>query len=402
MSDSSSLVGEKREPGRLLLLSLVISRFATQPPAILTGLLLIDIGLAFGCSVGIIGQIRTLSAVVTVVFALLMGVLSSRFNHKSLLMLGLVFYCISAIGCGFASSFNVMLVAYSLSGLGLAMVAPMANTLVATYFPLEKRPSVIGLILAGAALSFVIGAPTIGIIDGLWGWRIAFLGFALPISLLSLSLASKGIPPVTSGHKTIFSYGKYLEGFEAVFSNRSAVACLAGEVLRVSTFMVFYMYSISFLRQRYLISTGFASIIITCLALCYTLGSLITGRLVNRFGRKSLTVVATLISSVFAISFALSPNPWIAVALIFIGGLFSGINSSAAQSLDLEQVPEFRGAMMSLSTAALNMGEALGAGVGGLVLLVYNWEFVGLSLGLMGIVAALVYYIFVIDPTRNQ
>jgi predicted MFS family arabinose efflux permease len=121
---------QKRSPGRLTLPALVVSRFAIEVPGILTGLLLIDIGLTFGYSVGVAGQIRTICSIVAVFFALLMGILSVRFKHKLLLMTGLLLVSISALACSFASSFNVMLLSYSISGLGMAMVSPMAFALV--------------------------------------------------------------------------------------------------------------------------------------------------------------------------------------------------------------------------------------------------------------------------------
>ena len=399
MSDGTPAV-EGRSNGRFILASLVSSRFATQPPAILTGLLLIDIGETFGCSVGVMGQMRTLSAIVTFIFALLMGALSVRFSHKSLLTTGLSFFCVSALVCSIAQSYASMLVAYSLSGLGLGMVAPMVTTLVAAYFPLERRARAIGLIMAGAALSAVVGAPIIGFIAGLWGWRITFIGFVLPISLLSLLLAMKILPSAVGGQQVGMSGGRYFTGFKAVFANGSAIACLVAEMLRVSGFIVFYIYSASFLRQRFLMSTGFTSLFFPLTALCYTLGSFVSGRLVASFGRKPVTVAAILLSGVSTISFILSPSLWLALMLNLIGCLFAGINSSAAQSLNLEQVPEFRGAMMSMSTAAMNLGEAIGAGMGGLALLLFGYEALGVSLGAMAIAAAMIYHLLTTDPTR--
>ena len=170
MSEDSPL-SEKRSPGRLFLPSLAFSYFATGPIGVLTGLLLIDISLTFGCDVGVMGQINTVYYLAAVVFGLFMGVLSVRFRHKSLLMGGLLFVGISALGCYFASNFNLMLTLYSFSGVGMAMVSPMAISLIGEHLPLEKRGNAIGWIIAGGALSYVIGAPIIGFIAGLGDWR---------------------------------------------------------------------------------------------------------------------------------------------------------------------------------------------------------------------------------------
>ena len=392
---------EKRSHGRLILPSLSISHFALGSPGILTGLLLIDIGLTFGCPVGIMGQIRTASSIVGFISALLVGVLSVRFEHKSLTMIGLSFIIISALGCSFAVNFNMMLLLYPLTGMGMAMVMPMTMTLVAEHFPLDKRGSAIGWLVAGGSLSYVIGAQAIVFIAGIGGWRLAYLGFVLPALITALLFTTVGIPPTSLGYQTSTSRGSYLEGFRAVFSNRSAIACVAGTVLRSAAFQVVLLYGTSFLRQRFLISRGFGSIFMTSGALCYTLGSLVTARFMNKFGRKTLTVLAVFLAGVFTIAFILSPNLWLALAMDFPGAWFFGMSVSAAQSLTLEQISKFRGTMMSINSAAGSMGTALGAGIGGFVLLLYGWELVGISLGAMGVAAAVIYFILAIDPART-
>jgi len=60
------------------------SRLAIQPSAILTGFVLIDIGLTFGYSVGVMGQMFTAASIAAMVTALLMSILSIKYSHKSL------------------------------------------------------------------------------------------------------------------------------------------------------------------------------------------------------------------------------------------------------------------------------------------------------------------------------
>jgi len=57
--------------------------------------------------------------------------------------------------------------------------------------------------------------------------------------------------------------------------------------------------------------------------------------------------------------------------------------------------------MMSLSSAAENLGMALGAGVGGLALIWFGYGGVGGALGVICIIAAIIYYFFVNDPTST-
>jgi len=402
MTEKPVSTEEKRSPGKLIQPSLVLSRFAVQPHGLLIGLLLVDIGLTFGVPVGVAGQIRTISYVASVIFALLMGVLSLRFRHKSLLLIGLLLLNVSALTCAFAPSFITMLIFFSIWGVALALVGPMGLTLVGEHFPRERRASVIGWIFGGNAIAYVVGAPAVGFIAGLGGWRLAFLGFVLPIALFSLLLAIKGVPSTPSGRQSALGMRDYMAGFKGVFSSISADACLAGNALSMASWAAILTYSASFFRQRFMVSTGFASIAILVAALCFFSGSVAGGRIVKKLGRKPVTVLAAFFAGLFTFAFANYPDLWLSMTLAFIGSFSAGLRVTASNSLTLEQVPEFRGTMMSISSAADNAGSSLGAGIGGAALLLFNYEGMAMSLGAMGIAAAIVFQLLATDPARAE
>ncbi len=397
MSDNSNRTQEENPPRRLLLPSLAISNFATGPLGVLVTLLLIDIALTFEVSVGIMGQMSTVSYIVAVIFGLLMGILSVRFRHKSLLLVGLLFVAISALGCFFASNYELMLISYSLTGVGTAMVFPMAISLVGDHFPLDKRGNAVGWIIAAGSLSYLIGAPLIGFIAGIGGWRFTLLALVIPISLGSLFLAFIGLPSSSPIHEQEISRRLYLESFKEVISNKSALACLIGNILRVAAFMAILIYGIAFFRQEFSASIDFASAIIIGAALCYTLGSLAAGRLINTLGRKPITVMTTFLAGIPTISFVYLPNLWFSLALFILSTWLYGMASSAANSLSLEQAPKFRGTMMSMNSAALSLGNATGSALGGLVLVLFNYKVMGSTLGMMAIIAAIIFYLLTID-----
>jgi predicted MFS family arabinose efflux permease len=392
---------EKGSPGTLFLPSLVISYFATGPLALSVALFLVDIGNAFNVPVGVMGQINTPYSVVAFIFALFMGILSVRFKHKPLLLIGLLLISISALGCLLAPDFTVMLVSYSLSGLGWAMVSPMSVTLIGEHFPLEKRASAIGWIIAGGALSYVI-APVIALIGGFGGWRFTLLGFVIPIILVSFLLALVGLPSTSRSHQPELNGKMYVRSFKEVLTNRSAASCLIGDVLRSASFIAILIYGASFFRQRFFVSVDFASIWILGAASCYTVGSLVSGPIVNRFGRKASTVLTTLLAGIFTISYAYMSNLWLSLELSFISSWFFGVVASAANSLVLEQVPEFLSTMMSIDSAVLNLGSALGTAFGGLALLSFGYEGLGIVLGVMGVASAFVFQFLTNDPTRKK
>jgi len=400
MDEESNQTGEKGSVGRLFLPSLVLSRFATTPPSIVLSFLLIEIGLTFGLPVGVTGQVGTARSIAGVVSALLMGMLSVRFKHKSLLMTGLLLFSVSILGCSLAPNFILLLIFYVLIGLGGAMVMPMTTTLVAKHLPLQKRASALGLLMATLSVSYLIGSQVIRFISDFGGWRLAFLVYALPFPLLSLLVILKGLPSESESELTSTSKGSLADGFKGVLSNKSAIACLVGNALSSAAWQGILLYGISFYRQHFLVSKGIASYIMIGASMSYTLGALISSRFVNKFGRKPVTSISAFMAGIFIFSFTIAPNLWISLALNLVGCLFAGMRVTAYSSLTIEQVPEFRGTMMSISAASANMGSALGSGLGGLALLLYNYEAVGPSLGLLGLASAIIVHLIAVDPTR--
>jgi predicted MFS family arabinose efflux permease len=90
------------------------------------------------------------------------------------------------------------------------------------------------------------------------------------------------------------------------------------------------------------------------------------------------------------------------MTLLMIARWFFGMPVSSANSLTLQQVPEARGIIMSLSTASLNLGSALGTAIGELALSSFGYEGLGSVLRAMGIAAAFVVLLFAGDPTSKE
>lgn len=397
MDGDSDVAVDKAHLRRLVLPSLILSAFATYPMSIVSSLLLVEVSLAFGQPVGVMSQMRTLSSTAGFLSALAMGALSVRFSPKTLLLSGLLLLSTSALGCGLALNLPMLFILFAISGLGTSMVEPMTSTLVAEHFLVDERPRVIGWIGAGGGLSYIVGGSAIGYIAILGGWRMAFLGYAMLLPLIGFIIISKRIP--SAGRGTRKGGVNVTEGFRVILSNRSAVACLLGNLLASAAGQGIYVYSFSFLKEVHMAPPGWTATIFTSASVCFFLGSLVCGWLVERLGRKTVTTSTLLLAGLFTGLYAGLPDLWTVEALILLGHFFLAIQYSAAASLSLEQAPGFRGTMMSLNSASAYIGYALGTGVGGLALLRSGWEMLSAVLGAMFIASVVIYYL-ARDPTR--
>lgn len=383
-------MSESHSPGKLITPSLVIARLATWPIGSITGLLLIDIGQTFNQSVAIMGQIRTIGSLVGVVFALLLGVLSVKYNHKTLLVTGLLLVAVSALGCWVSPSFLFISLAYPLSEIGTYMVRPMSFSLVGALLPREKRSSAISWMLTGMAIVGILGGFVINYLNGIGGWRTTFLGFALPIALAAalivhLLIPSPRIDPVSSSTNVgLFS------GFRQVFSNRSATACLIGQTISMATWGGILTYTSSFWRQVFGTSIGTVVLIQVGSGLAYIAGNLFTGKFANKYGSKKLSVVALLVGGIALALWIYLKVFWMAVVIGWVIIIFGGIRATAINSLTLEQIPSARGTLMSLNGAAQSLGTAIGAAVGGYFLISHGYTGLFLAYSVLFILGGLV------------
>ena len=125
-----------------------------------------------------------------------------------------------------------------------------------------------------------------------------------------------------------------------------------------------------------------------------------SGYLVNRLGRKTIATLSAMLLGVCSIMYVNIPILWLSVVVMFVNCVISAIRYAALESLSLEMVPEYRGTMMSTKVFADGIGAALGTGLGGLMLLSYGYGGQGVFTGTMAIIATIIIYLLVIDPTK--
>ncbi len=387
----------KTTSGNLIIITLMLSALASMISGMISGLQLIDIGETFNVTVAIAGQILTFSFVISVIFALLTSILTLRYNHKLLLQIGLMAYVVSAIGCFLAPNFTTMIASYSLTGIGYALTTTMAFTLAAELFPVEKRGAVIGWIVAGQSGSYLVGAFVVPFLQSIGGWRSTFIGYMFPISGLALVLVTTSIPRNVYGAQTS-SQSNFKESFKEVFSNRSAISSLVGLLFAMAAWQAVMAYFGSFFREWFNMTINETSILILFGAMLYTFGSIASGRMVNRIGRKPLTVVPILIAGITIITYSRLPNMMLSGGFLCISCLLVGMMDSASTSFIVEQLPAYTGIMVSLSRAVTQVGFSVGSGLGGVFLLLYGYQDMFLLLGSLAFASAIVFHFFTIDP----
>jgi predicted MFS family arabinose efflux permease len=115
-----------------------------------------------------------------------MGWFADQFSRKRIILSGLLIWSLMTVASGFASSFIFLVMARFFVGVSQSALSPAVYSLLADYFPPEKRARVFSLyasgIFVGVGLSFLIG----GSVAELYDWRVAMKTVGWPGLVLVL------------------------------------------------------------------------------------------------------------------------------------------------------------------------------------------------------------------------
>jgi len=396
--------------GKLLVPALIIALFAVSLSIPMLSVVTVDIAMTFigsadQAALGATAQVNTVNRAAEVVFALAMGFLTVKFRSKPLLLLGAGFLLASAIGSYFAPTLPLLQAFYILEGGGTVIISITAFSLIGDLLATKEKPKVVSYLNAVSFAALLVATPAIGVITNIGSWQLNYLWLVLPLSIAGLILAFIGLPAVKRKQKAPPNTS-YISGFREIFKSKSAVFCLvAGMCGAVGNFGIL---AIAYYRQHFLsdmpvaYQVNFATGVFMAASAIFVVASIVTGRLINRVGSIPLTVIGATGNSVFALLLFLMPNIWAAVAVNMVHIWFFAMAITPWSCLSLDQVPTYRGTMMSLRSIFLSVGYAITTALGGAVLVFFgSYQVMGLALALTIIPCAPLTYFLVKDPNKK-
>lgn len=115
--------------------------------------------------------------------------LADRSRRTTIIVVAVAIWSIMTGLCGFAHSYWQLFLCRVGVGAGEAGGAPPAHSLLADYFPPERRATALAIYSLGLPFGALIGAVGAGFIAQHCGWRMAFIAAAIPGILLAVLAA---------------------------------------------------------------------------------------------------------------------------------------------------------------------------------------------------------------------
>jgi AAHS family 3-hydroxyphenylpropionic acid transporter len=296
------------------------------------------------------------------------GRLSDRFGRKPCLLASILVFGVLSILTGLSSDLDQLIVTRFLTGVGLGGALPNLLALVAENTRLDRRRAAIGILYAGLPCGGALASLVSYFGSDPSDWRLIFtVGGILP--LLGLLPLAKIVPAGTV-HAADSGRGGFAE---AVFGDRRAGTSLllwGGFFLALLAMYLLLSWLPSLLIGRGLARPD-AALVQMAFNLFGAMGSIATGQIMDRAGRRE-TVVGGVFGAA-AVAVALAALLPVSLGISLAVGALLGATVSGTQALLYGLAPTLyprrvRGTGVGVGVAAGRLGSAAGPMLAGVLL----------------------------------
>ncbi|GIP31701.1 MFS transporter [Paenibacillus sp. J2TS4] len=349
-------------------------------------------------SIALAGQLVTAYALANAIGAPVIVMLTARADRKKVMIGAMCLFTAGNLIAWWSPNFAVLLGSRILLGLSGGIFTVVAMSTVSKLVPPGKLGNAIGILTMGLSGSLVFGVPLGVALSGWVGWRAAFSVLAAANLLIMIGIAR--LIPALPGRKAI-----PFKQQSAIFRNRKVVSGFFMTLFWIGGYAVAYTFLTPFLRETVNMDTAAISMTLFVLGVFAMLGSRLGGYGADRWGVVK-TVVVSLIIHAVALSFLPLLNgtmvSTIMIIAIWIGSAW--MTSPTLQTYFIQQNPQSPDLALSLNTSVLQLGIAMGAGFGGIVVnatgTVTTMPWIGAGVVILALAAAAIS--FSLRPSRGS
>ncbi|SEC39482.1 MFS transporter, DHA1 family, inner membrane transport protein [Rhizobiales bacterium GAS191] len=340
--------------------------------------LLLNVSADLGVSIASAGLLISGYALGVVAGAPLLTAATASWPRKTVLLALMAVFIIGNAACALAPSYGALMAARVLTALAHGTFFGVGSVVATGLVAPPRRASAIAVMFTGLTVANILGVPFGTWLGQVFGWRATFLAVVL-IGVAAFAVIAALVPRDEAAPEP----ADWRADLRAI-SRRKVLAGLVTTVLGYAGVFAVFTYIAPLLTEI----TGFPESAVSPILLVFG-GGLIAGNLIG--GKLAdIALVPTLLGSLVALAvvlllmgFAIHDK---VAAIIFVGLLGASAFATVAP-LQLFVLQRAEGAGQSLASsfniAAFNLGNALGAWLGGLVITH------GPGLGALAAVAAL-------------
>lgn len=314
-----------------------------------------------GVSIPAAGLLISAYALGVLIGAPLMTLAFARVPRRALLVGLMGIFTAGSVISALADGYAMLLAARIVTAFNHGAFFGIGSVVAASLVPPERRAAAVAAMFSGLTIATIGGVPLAAWVGEALGWRAAFWGIAGigAVAMLSLRLALPPLP--VDGAPDIRAELR-------VVARSAVLAALALTVLGSSAMFTVFTYIVPILRTEAGADASFVTAMLVVYGVGPTLGNWAGGRLADR------TVDGTIIASLVALIVLLGvfavgmESRWVAAPLILLWGVASFALVPPLQMRVMAEAGEAPNLASALNIGAFNLGNAIGAALGGLVI----------------------------------
>lgn len=314
---------------------------------------------------------------------------AARWPRKKLLLVLLTAFTLGTLASALLPTFGWVLAARFVAALPHGAYFGIASLVAASLMGPGKRARGVALVLSGLTISNVIGVPAITWLGQLAGWRIAYIAVAAIFALTFLAVLLS--VPFQPGDKTAtmrnelkafgraqvwFALGIGAIGFGGLFAVYSYVAPLVTEVTGLGASAV--------------------PLVLVVIGLGMTIGNFAGGWAADKSVRRSMFgFYAVMLVALLGLALTAQTVAGLLLFVFLVGGAAAAL-SPTIQTRLMDVARDSQSIAAALNHSALNIGNALGALLGGLAIAAgFGYVapvWIGLGLTVLGLLIAVLSF----------
>ena len=288
-------------------------------------------------------------------------VATSRWPRKTVLIGLMAIFTLGNLCCALAPNYTLLLLARVVTSLAHGTFFGVGSVVATSLVPADRRASAISIMFTGLTIATLLGVPAGAWLGLHFGWRSTFWAVAA-IGVLAMLVIATLVPADREHGKRI----AVRDELRAI-GQPSVLLGLLMTVLGFAGVFTVFTYIQPILTEVTGFAQGAVSPILLVFGVGLIAGNLLGGKLADRHLTRALwSTLVALIVVLGAMSFALHNK---ALAVLFVGllGVAAFATVPPLQLWVLHKADDAKNLASSLNIGAFNLGNALGAWLGGVV-----------------------------------
>ena len=346
---------------KLAVLALALGGFGIGTNEFVAMGLLPEIAAGLHISEPTAGHMISAYALGVVIGAPLIAALTARVPRKTLLMTLMAVFALGNLATVMAPGYGSLIVARFVAGLPHGAYFGIAALVAAKLMGPGNRAKAVAYVMTGLTVATVIGVPIASWLGQALGWRSAF-GLVVGIGVVTLAAIWIWLPAVGATHAS-----SLVTELGALRRPQVWFALAVGMVGFGGMFAV-YTYIATTLTDVTGMSSVWVPLALMMFGAGMVVGNMVGGRLADWSVIRSLYLTMTALGIALAAFVVAAHNPVTAMALLFAIGASGSAIGPALQTRLMDVAADAQTLAAALNHSALNIANATGAWIGGLVI----------------------------------